>query len=394
MGVSDGPLTGIRVLDLSRVLAGPWATQLLADLGAEVIKIERHGEGDDTRGWGPPFHGDPADGRSAYFLSANRGKQSVTLDLANPAGQEAVRRLAATSDVLIENFRTGGLAAYSLDYPSLSPANPRLVYCSITGFGHTGPLASRAGYDVLIQGMGGLMSVTGDVDGPPTKVGVAIVDVMTGLYAANAIQAALIERARSGLGQHIDLALFDVQLATLANQAANHLIGGTTPGRLGNAHPSIVPYQTFATADGHVIVAVGNDAQYARYAAACGLAPDPRFARNADRVRLRATLVPHLAHAMALRTTAAWIATLEPLGVPCGPVNDVAQALAEPQAVARGMVVEADGVRAVGTPLRFSRSVTADPSWPDLGQHTEAVLTRLLGADAVSDLRRRGAFSP
>ena len=371
-----GPLDGLRVLDLSRVLAGPWATQLLADMGADVVKVERPDGGDDTRGWGPPF---AADGQSAYFLSANRGKRSVFLDLASEAGQAAVRELVAASDVLVENFKVDGLAQYGLDYATLSALNPRLIYCSITGFGQTGPDRMRPGYDFMIQGMGGLMSLTGEPDGEPQKVGVAITDLMTGMYAVSAILAAALERERSGLGQHIDLALFDVQLATLANQAMNYLVGGVVPTRMGNAHPNIVPYQSFGTADGFVIVTVGNDGQFARYAAALGvpeLAGDVRFATNADRVRNRGELVPVLAERMRGRTTAAWVAALEVSGVPCGPVNSVAEAFAEPQAVARGMVSQcADGVggvfRAVGCPVRFSRTLTNDyDRWPRLGEHT------------------------
>ena len=358
-----GPLDGLRVLDLSRVLAGPWATQLLADMGADVTKVERPDGGDDTRAWGPPF---AADGTSAYFLSANRGKRCVTLDLADPAGQLAVRKLARSSDVLVENFKVDGLARYGLDYARLSAENPRLIYCSITGFGQTGPDRHRPGYDFMIQGMGGLMSLTGAPDGEPQKVGVAITDLMTGMYAVSAILAAALERERSGLGQHIDLALFDVQLATLANQAMNYLVGGVVPTRMGNAHPNIVPYQSFGTADGFVIVTVGNDGQFARYAGALGvsgLPADARFATNADRVRNRAALVPLLAERMVLRTTKEWVALLDASGVPCGPVNSVAEAFAEPQAVARGMVTEhADGAggvaRAVACPVRFSRTTS------------------------------------
>ncbi len=371
-----GPLDGLRVLDLSRVLAGPWATQLLADMGADVVKVERPDGGDDTRSWGPPF---AADGQSAYFLSANRGKRSITLDLASAAGQQAVRELVAVSDVLVENFKVDGLAQYGLDYATLAELNPRLIYCSITGFGQTGPDRHRPGYDFMIQGMGGLMSLTGEADGEPQKVGVAVTDLMTGMYAVSAILAAALERERSGLGQHIDLALFDVQLATLANQAMNYLVGGEVPTRMGNAHPNIVPYQSFRTADGFVIVTVGNDGQFARYAAALGvpaLAADARFARNAERVRHRDALVPLLAERMVLRTTAEWVALLDASGVPCGPVNSVAEAFAEPQAVARGMVTEhAEGVggvfRAVACPMRFSRTATGtDNSWPRLGDHT------------------------
>ena len=325
------PLTGIRVLDLTRVLAGPWASQLLADLGADVVKVERPDGGDDTRAWGPPYLKD-AQGHdtdeAAYFLCANRNKRSVTIDLSDAEGQALVRRLAARADVLLENFKVGGLRRHGLDYDSLRELNPRLVYCSITGFGQTGPYAQRPGYDVLIQGMGGLMSVTGRADGEdgagPQKVGVALTDIMTGLYATIGVQAALAERARSGLGQHIDLALLDVQVACLANQASSYLAGGVVPRRMGNAHPSIVPYQDFPTADGDMILAIGNDSQFAKFCAVAGhpeWTTDERFATNPQRTVHRAVLIPLLRQATVMRRTHEWIAVLEDAGVPCGPIN-------------------------------------------------------------------------
>lgn len=387
----DLPLAGLRVLDLSRVLAGPWASQLLGDMGAEVIKIEKPGIGDDTRAWGPPWL-ESADRReSAYFLSANRNKKSVAVDIATPEGQRIVRALAEKSDILIENFKVGGLAKYGLDYASLSSLNRRLIYCSITGFGQTGPLAAKAGYDFMIQGLSGLMSVTGNPPaspaGEPQKIGVALVDVLTGLYASNGILAALEQRRRTGRGQHIDLALFDTAVACLANQALNYLVSGQTPQRLGNAHPNIVPYQAFATSDGHLILAIGNDGQFIKFCEAAGmdaLAKDARFATNAGRVENRAALLHELEPAISRRTTSEWISTLDPLGVPCGPINSIAQAFAEPQAAARGlaMKLDADGreIPSVRNPLRFS----AAPDWPSapppcLGEHTEAVLKEILG---------------
>ncbi len=393
---SSGALSGLKVLDLSRVLAGPWASQILADLGAEVIKIERPGAGDDTRGWGPPFMRD-ADGNitaeSAYFLSTNRGKKSVCIDMKSAEGQAALRELARESDVLIENFKVGDAARFGLDYASLAELNPGLVYCSITGFGQTGPLKDRPGYDFLVQAMGGLMSVTGQPDGAegagPQKVGVALTDIMTGLYATIGIQAALAERARSGLGQHVDLALLDVTAATLANQASNYLVGGMNPTRLGNAHPNIVPYQSFVVADGHLIVAVGNDGQFQRFADVLGLpelAADARYATNAARVENRDALVPLLQKAMLERTRDDWLALFEQGGVPAGPINTVADVFAEPQIQSRGMQVNVPhrlnpDLQLVGNPIRLSRTPVAyNAAPPMLGEHTDAVL----GSDADS----------
>lgn len=393
------PLAGVRVLDLSRVLAGPWAGQLLGDLGADVVKVERPGSGDDTRAWGPPWLKD-ADGRdtadAAYFLCANRNKRSVAVDLATPEGAATVRRLAAVADVVLENFKVGGLAQYGLDAATLCAAHPRLVYCSITGFGQTGPYAPRAGYDFLIQGMGGLMSVTGAPDGEPgagpQKVGVALTDLMTGLYATIAVQAALAERERSGRGQHIDLALLDVQVAALANQASNYLAGGVVPRRMGNAHPNIVPYQAFPTADGDMILAIGNDGQFARFCAVAGhpeWAADPRFATNPQRVAHRAVLVPLLRQATVMRTTAQWVADLEREAVPCGPVNRLDEVFADPQVVARGLRIglpRDDGVvvPGVANPIRLSGSpVRHGRPPPRLGEHTAEVLAEWLAGDGA-----------
>jgi crotonobetainyl-CoA:carnitine CoA-transferase CaiB-like acyl-CoA transferase len=381
-------------LDLSRVLAGPWATQILGDLGAEVIKIEKPGEGDETRHFGPPFltRPDGSRGDATYFLSANRNKKSVTIDFARPEGAALVKALARRAHVVVENFKTGALARYGLDYASLSADNPALVYCSLTGFGHTGPAKDKAGYDYLIQGMGGLMSVTGQPDGmpgaEPMKVGVAVSDLVTGLYTTIAIQAALIHQARTGEGQSIDMALFDCQAAGLANQAMNHLVGGMQPKRLGNAHPNIVPYQVFATADGFLILAVANDGQFRRFCAASGLdslVTDPRFTTNAERVGHRETVVALLKPVMATRTTADWITTLEAANVPCGPINTVEQVFAEPQAKARGFTVslphdEAGLIDLVASPLRLEKTPPEYHSAPPLlGQHTDAVLGDVLG---------------
>ncbi len=405
-----GALSGIRVLDLSRILAGPWASQILGDLGAEVVKVERPGAGDDTRHWGPPWLKD-RDGNetdtAAYFLCANRNKRSVTIDITRPEGQALIRSLARESDVLIENYKLGGLARYGLDYATLKEDNPRLVYCSITGFGQDGPYAARAGYDFLIQGLGGLMSITGQPDGAPgggpMKAGVALTDILTGLYAANAIQAALHDRARSGRGQHIDMALLDVQVACLANQAMNYLVSGVAPGRLGNAHPNIVPYQDFPTADGYMILAVGNDSQFARLCAeagAPGLAADARYATNRARVANRATLIPALNRLTVQRTTTAWIDALEAVGVPCGPINDLAGVFADPQVMARGLHVTlatADGcaVPQVASPMRLSGSpvVNALPP-PALGADSGDVLAEWLGLDAgaITALARDGVI--
>ncbi|NWE51684.1 CaiB/BaiF CoA-transferase family protein [Brevundimonas sp. P7753] len=393
MTQTQGPLSGVRVLDLSRVLAGPWATQTLADLGAEVIKIERPGEGDDTRHWGPPFTTttEGAKGDAAYFMCANRGKKSVELDIASPDGAEAVRRLAATCDVVVENFKTGGLKKYGLDYAGLSAVNPRLVYCSITGFGQDGPDAHRAGYDYMIQAMGGLMSITGQPDGAsgaePMKVGVAVVDLFTGLYASNAILAALMHARATGEGQSIDIALFDVQAAMLANQATNYFVSGNAPTRMGNAHPNLAPYQPFPCADGMVVIAVGNDGQFRALAKALGVAPmgaDPRFATNALRVQHRAELSPTLSALTAGFTMKGLMAALEAAGVPCGPVNTVDQVFEEPQAIHRGLTVEqsrpdlAAPIRTVASPIRLSKTpVRYDAPPPKLGQDTDDVLATL-----------------
>ena len=390
-------LSHLKVLDLSRILAGPWAGQLLGDYGADVIKVERPGAGDDTRGWGPPYVKD-RDGQdssdAAYFLCANRNKRSITVDFTKAEGQRIVRELAAQSDVVIENFKVGGLAAYGLDYATLRAAHPGLIYCSITGFGQTGPYAARAGYDFLIQGMGGLMSVTGRRDGEPgagpQKVGVALTDVLTGLYATTAILAALAHRERTGLGQHIDLALLDVQVASLANQSMNYLASGEAPGRMGNAHPNVVPYQDFPTADGDFIIAVGNDGQFARLSRALGgaeWAEDPRFATNAARVANRDILIPLLSAATRTRSTAEWVATLERVGVPCGPINNLAQVFADPQVQSRQArrSMERDGVTVdlVANPVRMSET---PPSYrlapPLLGADTRAVLAQRLGLEA------------
>jgi len=344
----DKPLSGLKVVELARILAGPWCGQLLADLGAEVIKVERPGSGDDTRAWGPPF---AADGSAAYFHGCNRGKTSVAIDLDTPGGQKAVRDLVAGADVLIENFKVGGLAKYGLDHASLSVLNERLVYCSITGFGQTGPYAARPGYDFIIQGMGGMMALTGEPDGEPVRAGVAIADLFTGLYASTAILAALRGREATGKGCHIDMALLDVQVAMLANQAMNHLIGGETPHRLGNAHPNIAPYQVFPVADGHIVVAVGNDGQFRRLCALLGLAEEARFATNADRVRNREALVALLGPALALRRRGELLDALVAAGIPAGPINDIAQVFGDPQVVARGLRIEPDGVPGIASPI-------------------------------------------
>lgn len=344
----DKPLTGLKVVELARILAGPWAGQLLADLGAEVVKVERPGTGDDTRGWGPPF---ASDGSAAYFHGCNRGKSSVAIDLASADGQARVRELARDADVLIENFKPGGLARYGLDFAGLSAVNPRLVYCSITGFGQDGPYAGRAGYDFMIQAMGGIMDLTGASDGEPQKIGVAFADIFTGVYATVAILAALRGRDATGTGCHIDMALLDVQVSVLANQAMNYLIGGEVPRRLGNFHPNIAPYQSFAVADGHVVVAVGNDAQFARLCALLGLPAEARFATNADRVRGREALNALLAPAIAARRRDELLAALAAAGIAAGPINDLAQVFADPQVVARGMRIDAGGVPAIASPI-------------------------------------------
>ncbi len=402
------PLTGLRVLDMSRILAGPWCGQLLADLGAEVIKVERPGKGDDTRGWGPPFLKD-SEGRetseSAYFLCANRGKQSVTLDIAKPEGQALARKLAQHTDILLENYKVGDLKRYGLDYATLSQLNPRLVYCSITGFGQDGPFKDRAGYDFMVQGMGGLMSITGERDdlpgGGPQKAGVAIADLMTGMYSTVAILAAIEERHRSGCGQYIDMALLDTQVAWLANQNSNYLIGGEAPQRMGNAHPNVVPYQTFATRDGSVILAVGNDSQFRKFCDAAGIAEagsDPRFASNALRIANRDACVAAITPAMKLKTTAKWIAVLEPLGVPCGPVHRLDEVFANPQIRHRKMQVNVShplsgSVPLVANPIKYSRTpLSYENPPPLLGEHTDLVLEKLLSKTPqdIAALRKNG----
>ena len=387
-----GPLSGYMILDLSRVLAGPWASQIFADLGAEVIKIERPGKGDDTRAWGPPFV--KASGISAYFCAANRGKKSVTIDMGTQKGQALIKHLAEKSDVVLENFKFGGLAKLGLGHEDLLKLNPRLIYCSITGFGQTGPYRNRAGYDFLMQGMGGLMAVTGEPDGEPMKAGVAVVDILTGLYASNAVLAALLERERSGLGQHIDLALFDVQIAAMANQVSSYLVSGEQSPRLGNAHPSIVPYQVFATKDGHIILAIGNDDQFARFVTLAGapeLSQDERFAANPARVKNRAILVPLLETLLAARTTKDWTEALEAFGIPGGPINDFAAIDADPQVQARGIFKQlAPGLRGVASPIRFSRSAVKDNLQPpSLGADTAEVLSSVLefSEEDISKLR-------
>ncbi len=402
-----GALSHIRVLDLSRVLAGPWCGQILGDLGAEVIKVERPGTGDDTRHWGPPYIKDTEGNDSreaAYFQSANRNKQSLTLDFTQAEGQRLIRELVPQCDVLLENFKVGGLAAYGLDYESLKVLNPRLVYCSITGFGQTGPYAKRAGYDFMIQGLGGLMSLTGRPDGEegggPVKVGVALTDILTGLYATVGVLAALNQREHSGIGQHIDVALLDVQVACLANQAMNYLATGVAPKRLGNAHPNIVPYQDFPSADGNFIIAVGNDGQFRKLCEVAGLpalADDPRFSTNKARVAHRGELIPLLRQATVFKTTAQWIELLEAAGVPCGPINDLAQVFADPQVRARGLRLDlpnalGSSTPQVASPLRLSATPVAYRSAPPLlGQHTEALLQRLLGMSETQVAALRGA---
>jgi crotonobetainyl-CoA:carnitine CoA-transferase CaiB-like acyl-CoA transferase len=400
----------IRVLDLTRVLAGPWCSQNLADLGADVIKIERPGSGDDTRAWGPPYLQD-ADGNNtteaAYYLAANRGKRSVTVDIASPDGQALVRELAGHADVVLENFKVGHLKRYGLDYESLKALKPDLVYCSITGFGQDGPYAQRAGYDFLMQGMGGLMSITGERDdlpgGGPQKAGVAITDLMTGMYATVAVLAALTHRDRSGEGQLIDMALLDTQVAMLANMASNFHTSGKPPTRWGNAHANIVPYQTFACADGHIIVATGNDGQYQKFVEAGGradLAHDARFATNPQRVKNRDVLVPLLDDMVARRSRDEWIALLESVGVPCGPINDIGEVFENPQVKARGIAIDmphpaAGKVTLVRSPMKLSATpaVTSIPP-PLLGQHTDEVLRDVLGRSdgEIAALRAKGVL--
>ncbi|MDI4634217.1 CoA transferase [Pelomonas sp. V22] len=403
-------LAGVRILDLSRVLAGPWCTQTLADLGADVIKVERPGGGDDTRSWGPPYLKD-ADGQdtseAAYYLGANRNKRSIAIDIASTEGQVLIKRLAAQCDVLVENFKVGDLARYGLDAETLRAQNPGLVVCSITGFGQTGPYRERAGYDYAIQGMGGLMSVTGERDdlpgGGPQKVGVAVADLFTGLYATVAILAALRHRDATGQGQVIDMALLDTQLAMLANLGSNYLCTGKAPGRIGNAHQNIVPYQVFECSDGHLILAVGNDGQFAKFGEIAGRpdwAQDPRFARNADRVRNRELLVPEIAAAIKTRPRADWLAALEAAKVPCGAINNLAEAFADPQVQAREMTVAmdhplSDRLRLVASPIKLSATpVQYRHAPPLLGQHTAELLAEFgLSDDEVQALRARKVVS-
>lgn len=403
-----GALSHIRVLDLTRILAGPWCAQNLADFGADVIKIERPGAGDDTRTWGPPYLRDPEGNdtaEAAYYLAANRNKRSVTIDIASPEGQAVIRDLVAHSDVVLENYKVGQLKKYGLDYDSLRAIKPDLIYCSITGFGQTGPYAARAGYDFIIQGMGGFMSITGERDalpgGGPQKAGIAISDLMTGMYATIGVLAALAHRDRTGEGQYIDMALLDVQVAMLANMNTNYLASGQAPGRWGNAHPNIVPYQAFRTADSWIILAVGNDGQFRKFAQAAGapeLADDPRFATNPERVRHRDMLVPQIAALIEKRSKSDWIATLESAGVPCGPINTLDEVFEDPQVVARGLRVDlphptAELVKLVGSPVRMSGTPAQAVRHPPLlGEHTESVLREVLGYDdgRIAALRTAG----
>jgi len=373
----DAPLNGLRVLELARILAGPWIGQTLADLGANVIKVESP-EGDDTRQWGPPFIERDGDRSAAYFHACNRGKRSVVADFRNEDDLALVRRLASEADVVVENFKVGGLAKFGLDHASLSAANPGLVYCSVTGFGQDGPYAARAGYDFLIQGMGGIMDLTGDPAGEPQKVGVAFADIFTGLYSVIAIQAALAERAATGKGRHIDMALLDCMTGVLANQAMNYLASGVTPHRLGNAHPNITPYQTFETADGWLIIAVGNDAQFGRLADALGLdglAADPRFSSNAARIENRDALAALLTEKTRTWTRDELLAALEKAVVPAGPINTVADVFADPQIVHRGMRIEPGGIPGVRTPISFAGvpAITSDRPSPKLGEHSAEI---------------------
>jgi crotonobetainyl-CoA:carnitine CoA-transferase CaiB-like acyl-CoA transferase len=382
-------LDGVRVLDLSRVLAGPWATQILGDLGAEVLKIEKPGDGDDTRSWGPPFlkHTDGSHGDAAYYLTTNRNKHSIAVDFSKPEGAELVRKLVPHCQILVENFKTGGLKKYGLDYESIAAINPALVYCSITGFGHTGPYAKRPGYDYIIQGMGGLMSLTGEPAGEPMKSAVAVADLFTGMYAVTGILAALRHAERTGQGQHIDAALLDVQVAMLANLGANYLLSGELPQRLGNQHASIAPYQVLPTQDGHFILAVGNDHQFRAFCAAAGVAlcDDQRFATNEERVVHRAALTEALAMVTRTRATAAWIEVLERASVPCGPINTLPQVYADPQVIARGdieTVRRSDGteIQLAASPLHLAKTPPQTRNAPPrLGEDTEAVLRGLLG---------------
>jgi crotonobetainyl-CoA:carnitine CoA-transferase CaiB-like acyl-CoA transferase len=396
-------LAGVRVLDLTRVLAGPWATQTLADLGATVIKVEKPGVGDDTRAWGPPFvqdrEGNPIPGLSAYFTCANRGKYSVAIDMAKPEGQELVRKLAAQCDVVMENFKVGGLRQYGLDYEALKAVNPRLVYCSLTGFGQDGPYANRAGYDVMVQGLGGLMSITGQPDdmpgGGPVKVGVAVTDLLTGLYSTIAILAALPRARETGIGQHIDIALLDVQVAALVNQAANYLVSGVAPVRMGNLHPTIVPYQIFDAADQQIVLNVGNDYQFAKFCAVLGVeewSKDPRFATNPARVANRTELCAAIAERLRTRPAQVWLEGLEKAGVPAAPINSIDQVFADPQVKWRGarldFETEDGNIPGVASPIRYSRTpVSYDRPPPKLGEHTGTILKDMLGLSDEDCLR-------
>jgi len=397
-------LDGVRIFDLTRILAGPTCTQLLADLGADVIKIEKPGEGDDTRRWGPPYvqGRDGPTRESAYYLASNRNKRSVAIDIAAPEGQALARRLIAHCDVVVENFKVGGLVRYGLDHASLLQAFPRLVCCSITGFGQTGPYAPRAGYDYLAQGYGGIMSITGQPDGPPTKVGVGIADMMCGMYASVAILAALRHRDRTGEGQHIDACLLDTQVAWLANEGVSYLLSGKVPTRLGDEHPNIVPYKMFDSADGQVLLAVGNDAQWRRWCAFAGatdLAEDVRLATNSQRVAHREEVYARMKPCMAARTTGSWVAGLEPLGVPCGPVNTIDRVFEDPQVRARTMQVDlphpqaASGtVPLIANPLKMSATPPDHRrAPPTLGQHTAEVLGELLAMGEAEQARLRAS---
>lgn len=399
MNQQPSALAGVRVLDLSRVLAGPWATQILGDLGADVIKVEKPGEGDDTRSWGPPFTQTPdgAQSDAAYYLAANRNKRSVTIDFAKPDGAELVRKLAPKCQILVENFKTGGLKRYGLDHESIAAINPSIVYCSITGFGQTGPYSKRPGYDYMIQAMGGLMSLTGEPAGEPMKSAVAVADLFTGMYAVAAILAALRHAERTGEGQHLDISLLDCQVAMLANLGMNYLASGEEPKRLGNAHASIAPYQVFATSDGHVVLAVGNDGQFRDFCNAAGLklADDPRFAHNAARVTNRLDMADAIGVAMRQRPTAHWMKVLEEAGVPCGPINTLPQVFADPHVQARELVhmmkrSNGANVRLTASPIRMSKTPPDARSAPPLlGQNTDEILAEMLSVDPTELHRLR-----